>query len=211
MPYCAPSVNGAQCQAYSCVPSLRGSGSPAQPGTSSLVRRGFNPGFTSRYLTSCIADIRIKFCESDFTSRVSPVSPTSPKPTLMAPPFWSVRPQWALGRCCEVVCLRSREDFASVANVGQAAHFAGRLQGLGPRLLRPNYRRNLRATKWGKRSGCMAAILSHRCPLCAKADILRCGKKCRYSITSSAVASSAGGTVTPSVFALPLCATSEHP
>src|SRR6516225_3633290 len=34
-----------------------------------------------------------------------------------------------------------------------------------------------------------------------KADIPRCGKERRHSITSSAVASSAGGTVTPSVFA----------
>src|SRR6185503_14011126 len=52
MPYCAPSVNGMQCQAYSCEPSLRGAGRPAQPGISSLVRRGCRPGFISLNLTS---------------------------------------------------------------------------------------------------------------------------------------------------------------
>src|SRR5581483_9653954 len=51
MPYCAPSVNGAQCQAYSCEPSLRGTDGPAHPGISSLVRRGRRPGFTRRNLT----------------------------------------------------------------------------------------------------------------------------------------------------------------
>ena len=35
-----------------------------------------------------------------------------------------------------------------------------------------------------------------------KADILRCGKKRRYSITSSAVASSEGAMVNPSVLAV---------
>src|SRR5689334_2710451 len=54
MPYCAPSVKGAQCQAYSCEPSVRGSGWPAQPGISSLVRRGARPALTSRNLTCCI-------------------------------------------------------------------------------------------------------------------------------------------------------------
>src|SRR6202030_314489 len=56
MPYCAPSVKGAQCQAYSCEPSVRGAGLPAQPGISSLVLRGRKPGLTSRYLMSCICD-----------------------------------------------------------------------------------------------------------------------------------------------------------
>src|SRR5579871_5596521 len=55
MPYCAPSVNGAQCQAYSWDPSARGFGCPAQPGISSLVRRGAKAGLTSLNLTSCIA------------------------------------------------------------------------------------------------------------------------------------------------------------
>jgi hypothetical protein len=35
-----------------------------------------------------------------------------------------------------------------------------------------------------------------------KADILRCGKRCRYSITSSARPSSASGMVTPSALAV---------
>src|ERR1051326_6351183 len=55
MPYCAPSVNGAQCQGYSWLPSVRGAGWPAQPGISSLVRRGCKPELTSLNLTSCIA------------------------------------------------------------------------------------------------------------------------------------------------------------
>src|SRR5579862_1232319 len=54
MPYCAPSVKGAQCQAYSCEPSVRGAGLPAQPGISSLVLRGRRPGLISLYLMSCI-------------------------------------------------------------------------------------------------------------------------------------------------------------
>src|ERR1700685_3177881 len=56
MPYCALSVKGAQCQAYSCEPSVRGAGCPAQPGISSLVLRGRRPGLTSLYLMSCICD-----------------------------------------------------------------------------------------------------------------------------------------------------------
>jgi hypothetical protein len=55
MPYWAPSLKGAQCQAYSCAPLLRGSGWPAQPGISSFVRRGRSPGLTSLNFTSCIA------------------------------------------------------------------------------------------------------------------------------------------------------------
>src|SRR5579862_6840076 len=55
MPYCAPSVNGAQCQGYSWLPSARGAGWPAQPGISSLVRLGCKPELTSLNLTSCIA------------------------------------------------------------------------------------------------------------------------------------------------------------
>src|SRR5579872_891931 len=55
MPYCAPSVNGAQCQGYSWLPSVRGAGWPAQPGISSLVRLGCKPALTSLNLTSCIA------------------------------------------------------------------------------------------------------------------------------------------------------------
>src|SRR5579864_8123351 len=55
MPYCAPSVNGAQCQGYSWLPSVRGAGWPAQPGISSLVRLGCKPELTSLNLTSCIA------------------------------------------------------------------------------------------------------------------------------------------------------------
>src|SRR5690242_2738396 len=54
MPYCAPSENGTQCQTCSCEPSLRGSRLPAQPGISSLVRRGASLGSFSRYLTLCI-------------------------------------------------------------------------------------------------------------------------------------------------------------
>src|SRR3984885_4830621 len=69
MPYCAPSVNGAQCQAYSCAPSLRGSGLPAQPGISTLVRLGASRGFTTLNLTS-IVPIRVKlrdeYRQSDF-------------------------------------------------------------------------------------------------------------------------------------------------
>src|SRR5580658_1111038 len=48
-----------QCQAYSCDPSARGCGSPAQPGISSFVRRGRSPGFTNRNLISCIVAIRV--------------------------------------------------------------------------------------------------------------------------------------------------------
>src|SRR5579864_1741096 len=55
MPYCAPSVNGAQCQGYSWLPSVRGAGWPAQPGISSVVRLGCKPALTSLNLTSCIA------------------------------------------------------------------------------------------------------------------------------------------------------------
>ena len=40
-----------QCQPYSCDPSRRGSGLPAHPGTSSLVRRGARRGSKSRNLT----------------------------------------------------------------------------------------------------------------------------------------------------------------
>jgi hypothetical protein len=39
-----------------------------------------------------------------------------------------------------------------------------------------------------------ADIETQPCPLCAKADILRCGKECRCSTTSSARASSQDGT-----------------
>ena len=62
MPYCAPSVNGMQCQAYSCEPSARGAGLPAQPGISSLVRRGRRPGLTSLNVMS-MAIVRL-FLES---------------------------------------------------------------------------------------------------------------------------------------------------
>ena len=48
-PYRALSVKGMQCQEYSCEPSRRGSAAPAQPGTSSLVLRGFKRGSNSRY------------------------------------------------------------------------------------------------------------------------------------------------------------------
>src|SRR3984885_5374738 len=60
MPYCAASVNGAQCQAGACEPSVRGSGRPAQPGISSLVRRGRNSGLASRNLTSCMPPSGVK-------------------------------------------------------------------------------------------------------------------------------------------------------
>src|SRR5580704_15332807 len=55
MPYCAPSVKGTQCQAYSCEPSRRGSGLPPQPGISSLVLRGASRGSNKRYLIVCIS------------------------------------------------------------------------------------------------------------------------------------------------------------
>jgi hypothetical protein len=41
---------------YSCEPSVRGSGFPAQLGISIFVRRGLSPGFTKRNLISCIVD-----------------------------------------------------------------------------------------------------------------------------------------------------------
>ena len=40
-----------QCEGYSCDPSTLGSDSPAQPGTSSLVRRGCKLGLIDLYLT----------------------------------------------------------------------------------------------------------------------------------------------------------------
>src|SRR5262245_20607886 len=43
-----------------------------------------------------------------------------------------------------------------------------------------------------------------------KADILRCGKECRYSITSSARASRVGGTSSPSAFAVFRLITSSY-
>src|SRR3954468_15766212 len=51
MPYCAPSENGTQCQTCSREPFARGSRVPAQPGMSSLVRRGASRGSFKRYLT----------------------------------------------------------------------------------------------------------------------------------------------------------------
>src|SRR5271163_4538364 len=54
MPYCAPSEKGTQCQTCSCEPSVRGARSPAQPGISSLVRRGASFGSLRRYLTLCM-------------------------------------------------------------------------------------------------------------------------------------------------------------
>ena len=47
------------------------------------------------------------------------------------------------------------------------------------------------------------------CPFVPKADILRCGKERRYSITSSAVESSFGGTVRPSIRAVAALMTSS--
>ena len=41
-----------------------------------------------------------------------------------------------------------------------------------------------------------------RCPLCANSGLMHCSKQHRYSITSSAVVSSDGGIVRPSVFAV---------
>src|SRR5579863_4695200 len=77
MPYCAPSVNGAQCQAYSCEPSARGSGLPAQPGISSLVCRGLRSGFTSLNLTSCIVPSGVN-CRATYAMNVPRPKPTIP-------------------------------------------------------------------------------------------------------------------------------------
>src|SRR6266702_3517717 len=43
-----------QCQGYSCEPSRRGSGLPAHPGISSLVRRGASRRSNSLHLTVCV-------------------------------------------------------------------------------------------------------------------------------------------------------------
>jgi len=42
----------------------------------------------------------------------------------------------------------------------------------------------------------------NKTPLCAKSDLTHCSKRHRYSITSSASASSVGGTLMPSAFAV---------
>src|SRR5579872_2173210 len=51
MPYWAPSENGTQCHTCSREPLARGSRFPAQPGISSLVRRGASRGSFMRYFT----------------------------------------------------------------------------------------------------------------------------------------------------------------
>src|ERR1700722_3682488 len=75
MPYCAPSVKGTQCQAYSCEPSRRGSGLPPQPGISSLVLRGASRGSNKRYLIVCISTCH--WINSDSTAFSGPEVITS--------------------------------------------------------------------------------------------------------------------------------------
>src|SRR3954453_12907169 len=62
MPYCAPSENGTQCHTCSREPFARGSRLPAQPGISSLVRRGARRGLFSRYLTLFIVPPHFGAC-----------------------------------------------------------------------------------------------------------------------------------------------------
>lgn len=83
MPYWAPSLKGAQCQAYSSAPLLRGSGWPAQPGISSFVRRGRSPGLTSLNFTSCIAGTEFEDSRCSLASvfpKKSPCNKEFPQP-----------------------------------------------------------------------------------------------------------------------------------
>src|SRR5581483_1353633 len=71
MPYCAPSVKGTQCHTCSREPFARGSRLPAQPGISSLVRRGARRGLFKRYLTLFIVSPSTNFVRNSNRQTVS--------------------------------------------------------------------------------------------------------------------------------------------